>query len=64
VNGEGSSTTLSQITVDSNAGDNPFGVLRVVNGGSAELRESTIENNGLLEVGRITWKSMQQRTEY
>jgi hypothetical protein len=47
VDGEGSSTTLIDVDVDSNtgAGEGGMKVLRVINGGTAQLLNSTIENN-------------------
>jgi hypothetical protein len=47
VDGEGSSTTLNEVDVSSNtgAGEGGMQILRVINGGTAQLLSSTIENN-------------------
>jgi hypothetical protein len=55
--GEGSSTTLNDVDVDSNSGSfiiGPLTVLKASNGASATLRNSTIQRNNPMLVSYLS----------
>jgi hypothetical protein len=54
--GEGSSTTLNDVDVDSNSGGliGPLTVLKASNGASATLRNSTIQRNNPMLVSYLS----------